>query len=208
MLTRLTGVDIPDDSPVLKYLQTVHLSVADELRGRGTLDWSEASAPPEGKEASMKQMQNGLQQSVSGFFQSWNAYMNGSMVPLPDSSLTVTEAGEGVHLSGAAKEMKIDEDFDKNTVLTRALVVSPAIKVVALPTYAETTDGLILTSVQSTINQPPTAPPIEATFRIEYAKVDSFQLPSHIVLDIRNIGIIELAFSGCHTTLADWAKKQ
>src|SRR5580704_4072400 len=46
MLTRLSGVDIPDDNPALKFLQTVHLSVDDDLKGNGSLGWtSESNAP-------------------------------------------------------------------------------------------------------------------------------------------------------------------
>ncbi|MFZ0746806.1 MAG: hypothetical protein WAM85_20540 [Terracidiphilus sp.] len=207
MLTRWSGKEIRDDNPFLKYLQSVHLSVSDEFRGQGTLEWTGTTAPPTGKEEAVEQVQHGLQTAVSGFFQSWNAYMNGSMVPLPDSTLTVTQSGEGVHLSGAAKDMQIDEDFDKNMLLTQTLVVSPTVRVLATPTYVPTTDGLVVTSVKSLVNQPPTAPQTEATFRIDYAKVDSFQIPSRIVLDVKNTGVIEIGLSGCQITTADWSRR-
>ena len=133
--------------------------------------------------------------------------MNGSMVPLPDHTLTVTKSGDGVHLSGTSKGSTFDEDYDKNMLLTQALVVSPDLKVQAKPTYTNTTDGLILSSLTSLVQQPPTAPEIEATFHIEYAEVDSYQIPSHVVFDIKNTGVIEFGFSACKVTIADWAKK-
>jgi hypothetical protein len=207
MLTRMSGTETPEENPGLKYLQTVHLSVADDLHGRGSLEWTSAGAPPEGKEAAIKQTREGLQNSIAGFFQTWNAYMNGSMVPLPDSSITVTKSGEGVHLSGLARDTKFDEDFDKNMLLTQVLVDSPDLKVLAIPTYVTTPDGLIVSAVRSQINQPPSAPPMEATFHIEYAKVDSFQIPSRIILDIRNTGLIEFGLSACQVSVAEWAKK-
>ena len=208
MLTRLSGVEIPDDNPALKFLQTVHLAVNDDLKGRGSLEWTSPTNPPEGKEESISQIKDGLQTSVSGFFQSWNAYMNGSMVPLPDSTVKVTTSGDGVHLSGAAADTKFDEDFDKDMLLTQALVVSPNLKVLATPTFTRTADGLVVSSVVSQVNQPPTAPLVQATFRIEYAKVEAFQIPSHVVFDIKNTGVIEISFSACQVTVADWAKKQ
>jgi hypothetical protein len=110
MLIRFSGAEIPEDSPVLKYLRTVHLSVVDQLKGKGSMEWSDTGVPPEGKEEGMKQMRDGLQTMVSGFFQSWNAYMNGSMVPLPDSSVEVTIAEAGIHLHGAPGNVKFDED--------------------------------------------------------------------------------------------------
>ena len=206
MLTRFGGKEIPDDNPALIYLKTVHLSVANDLRGKGSLEWASTAEPPAGREDALKRMREGLQTSVAGFFQSWNAYTNGSMVPIPDSTLEVTKSGEGVHLSGTFKSMKIDEDFDKNMLLTQAQVVSPDMKVLAIPTYVGTADGLLVSAVVSHVNQPLTAPEVETTFRVEYAKVDSFQIPSHLILDIKNTGVIEIGFSGCEVVVADWAK--
>jgi hypothetical protein len=143
MLTRLSGTEISEDNPVLKYLQTVRLSVVDQLKGKGSLEWNDTAVPPNGKEAAMKQMREGLQTMVGGFFQSWNGYMNGSMVPLPDDSVEVTTAGAGIHLHAAPGNTNFDEDFDKDMLLTQAVVDNPQMRVVAIPTYARTrTDSL------------------------------------------------------------------
>lgn len=207
MLTRLTGSEIPDDNSALKYLQTIHLSVADDLKGQGSLSWTSSGIPPAGKEESFKQMQEGFQTTIAGFFQSWNAYMNGSMVPLPDRTVTVSRSAEGFHLSGTSTDMKIDEDFDKNMLLQQALVVTPNLKVLATPTYVSTPDGLLVSAITSRINQPPTAPDVEATIHVEYSKVESFQIPSHVVIDIKNVAAFDFAFTACQVSVADWAKK-
>lgn len=207
MLTRMSGTEVPADNPALKFLQTVHLSVTDELKGTGSLEWTSTIDPPEGKGEAIQQIREGLQTSVSGFFQSWNAYMNGSMVPLPDSTVKVTTSGDGVHLSGATHDSTFDEDYDKNMLLTKVQVVSPTLKILATPAYITTADGLVVSLVKSQINQPPTAPETQAIFRIDYAKVDSFQIPSHVVFDIKNTGVIEIDFAGCKVTVADWARK-
>lgn len=208
MLSRFAGSDVPNDNPALKYLLTVNLAITDDLRGKGSLEWIDKEEPPQNMKPAMQQMQEGFRTTVAGFFQSWNAYMNGSMVPLPDSTVTVTKSGDGVHLSGTTKEMALDEDFDKNMILTQALVVSPTLKVLAMPTFTPTSDGLIVSTVLSQVHQPPTAPETDATFRIEYANVQSFQIPSRIVFDIKNTGIIDIGLSACQVTASDWAKKQ
>lgn len=208
MLSRFSGSEIPDENPFLKYLNSVHLSISDDLRGKGTMDWTDGAVPPPGKEDSLKQMRQGFQQAVAGFFQTWNAYMNGGMVPLPDSTVIVTQSGEGVHLSGVSNQTRIDEDFDHNMLLTQTLVVSPDMQVQAVPSYVSTPDGLIVSSVKSQVHQPPTAPETDATFLIEYAKVDAFQIPSRVVLDIKNTGVIEFRLNNCQVSLAEWARKQ
>jgi hypothetical protein len=201
MLSRFSGSDVSDDNPALTFLQTVHLAVNDNLRGNGELEWTSTAEPPADRKSSIQQIQEGLQTTISGFFQSWNAYMNGTMVPPPDNT------GDGVHLSGTSKDITFDEDYDKNMLLTKVLVTSPSLTVLAKPTYISTEDGLLVSSVTSQVHQPPTAPETEATFRIEYAKVDSYQIPSRIVIDIKNTGIIEFRLNACKVTAADWTKK-
>jgi hypothetical protein len=206
MLMRFSGSEISDDNPVLKYLQGVHLAVVDQLKGKGVIEWADTGVPPEGKEESVKQLRDGLQTMVGGFFQSWNGYMNGSMVPIPDKSITVTEAGDGIHLHGTLTNMQFDEDFDTDILLTQAVVESSDLKVVAIPTYARTDDGLVISAVASQVNQPPSAPQTNVVFRIEYAKVDSFQLPSDIVLDIKNVGVTEIGLTACEVSVAGFTQ--
>jgi hypothetical protein len=207
LLSRFRGAEIPEDNPMLKYLQTVQLSVVDQLRGKASMEWSDTGTPPEGKEANVKQMRDGLQTMIGGFFQSWNGYMNGSMVPFPDKSVDVTTEGVRTHLHGASANVIFDEDYDENMLLTQAVVDTPEMKVVAIPTYVRTDDGLIVAAVASQVSQPPSAAPIEVTFRVEYAKVDSFQIPSHVVYDIKNVGVIEVGFSDCQVSVADSPQK-
>jgi hypothetical protein len=208
LLSRFSGTEVPDDNPALKFLLTVHLAVSDDLHGTGALEWTNTLDPPENNKAAVDQIRDGLKTSVAGFFQSWNAYVNGSMVPLADPSVSLTRSGDGLHLTGTTKDMTIDEDFDKNMLLTQAIVVSPTVRVLAIPTFALTPDGLLVSTVLNKVNQPPSAPETDATFRIDYAKVDAFQIPSRVVFDIRNTGVIEINFNACKVTIADWALKQ
>jgi TonB family protein len=203
MLMSFSETDIPEDNPTLKYLQTVQLSVMDQLKGKGSMEWIDRGAPPEGKEEAVKKMRDWLQTMVEGLFKSWNGYMNGDMVPFPDKNLTVTTAGAVIHLHGTSTSMKVDEDFDQNMLLTQVVVDTPEIKLVAIPTYARTADGLVISSVVSQVNQPPSAPQTEVTFHVEYAKVDSFQIPSHVVYGIKNVGVVEIGFNACQVSLAD-----
>ncbi len=206
MMTQ-AGAEVTDDDPALKYLQTVHLSVSDDLRGKALLEWTSSAAPPEGKGEAIKKIQNGLQTTVGGFFQSWNPFVDGSMVPLPDNTVVVTQSGDGIRLSGKSNDLQYDEDFDRNMVLTQVLVVSPNIRVLTIPTFSHTPDGLLVSSVTSRFNQPPSAPAVEVTISADYAKVGSFQIPSRIVSGVKNGGRIEFAFSACQVSVADSSRK-
>jgi len=197
LLTRFSGADVPADSPLLAYLDTVQLSVNDDLRGNGSLQWTAATEPPVALQPSVQKLRGGLEQMFSGFFQTWNVYMNGSMVPVPDSSTTVTEVGDGVKLHGDTASMSIDELFDKNLLLTQAHVTQPSMDVVAYPTYIDTPDGRVISSIRSTIHQPPTAPPIEVTISTTYSEVQTFRLPAQLTFAVQNVGTFILNLSEC-----------
>ena len=206
-LTRLSGTEIADNNPGLVFLKTVQLSTNDNLRGNGELVWTNPVEPPAERKAAMQQIQDGLQATFTGFFQSWNAFMNGSMVPFPDNSVTVTNSGDGVHLNGKTGAAAIDEDYDKNMLLTKVVVTSPANTVLMTPTYISSENGLLISSVESQIHQPPTAPATDVSFRVEYAKVDSYQIPSRVVVVVKNAGLFDFAFNACKVSQADWASK-
>lgn len=196
-LTRYSGSDVKDDNPVLQHLRTVHLTVSDDLNGDGHLEWTTSGAPPAGKEDSIAKMKDGMQQMMVGFFTSWNAYMNGNMVPLPDSTTTITESADGFTLHAASGGADVTELFDKNLLLTDAHVVQTASDVHAYPTYTDTPDGRIVSAIRLVYRQPPTAPPAELNIQVAYAPVESFRLPAQLDYELKNVGSFEFKFSAC-----------
>jgi hypothetical protein len=51
------------------------------------------------------------------------------------------------------------------------------------------------------------APVMDVISGIDSAGVDSYQVPSRVVFEIKNTGPIEIGFSHSKVTIADWAKK-
>ncbi len=196
-LTRYSGSDVKDDSPYLQYLRTIHLTISDDLNGDGKLEWTTSSATPEGKEDAVAKIKEGMQQMMLGFFSSWNAYMNGNMVPVPDSTTTVTDNADGVRLHAASGGTEVTELFDKNLLLTEAHVVQPTSDVLAYPTYTDTPDGRVISAIHTVFRQPPTAPPAELNIRVSYTPVQSFRIPDTLSYELKNVGSFEFKFSAC-----------
>ena len=202
MLTRYSSATVPDDNPFLQYLRTVHLAISDDLKGTGQLEWTAALAPPAGQETSAAKLKEGMQQMMTGFFSSWNAYMNGNMVPAPDATTTVAETPDGMRMHATAADTDVTELFDKNLLLTEAHVVQPTSDVYAYPTYVDTTDGRIVSSIRTVYRQPPTAAPAELTLNIAYAPVESFRLPQLLSYELKNVGAFAFKFSACSVQTA------
>jgi hypothetical protein len=206
-LTRFSGggADVNDDNPLLQYMRTVHLTVSDNLNGDGHLDWTATGTAPAGKEESIARMKDGMQQMMVGFFSSWNAYMNGNMVPLPDSTTTVAENGDWLKLHAATEGAEVTELFDKNLLLTEAHVVQPTSDVFAYPTYDDTPDGRVVSAIRTVYRQPPTAPPAELNIRVSYAPVQGFRLPETLSYELKNVGSFVFKFSACYVQKTDKA---
>jgi hypothetical protein len=196
-ITRIAGKDLQANSAFLAYVDTVHLSVSDDLKGSGSLQWTAATAPPQAIQPNVQQVRDGLEKMFSGFFQTWNPYMNGTMVPSPDPSTTITPVGDGMNLHAQSGGMAVDESVDKNLLLTQIHVSGSAMDVVAFPTYLDTPDGRVVASVRSTIRQPPTAPPVVITMAATYTRVQSFQLPAKLTFEVQNVGTFVLNLSAC-----------
>jgi hypothetical protein len=208
-LASASGKDIEDDNVMLVYLRAVKLSVADDLQSGGELGWTATAVPPEGLADSAGQLRDSMKQMMGGFFQSWNVYMNGGMVPLPDESVTFTNTGEGFIMHGADGKMVIDEKFDKSFLLTEAHVVSNELDVFAYPTYIDTSDGRVISSIRSIYRAPPSAPPVEVLVGVKYATVSTFRIPSDLDLSVKNVGSFPFHFTGCvvKSTVASDASK-
>ena len=117
--------------------------------------------------------------------------MNGSMVPIPDSSVTITNAGDGTHLSGTSDGSTFDEDFDKNILLTQVQVVTPTLKVLRRPPtlYAGRFTGL---HCHIRGGPAPHSPAGCCHFSHRLPEVDTFQIPSRVILDIKYTRLIEI----------------
>jgi hypothetical protein len=201
-LNAFAKTPIADDNPVLIYLKTTKLSVSDDLDGKGQLLWTDTTKPPEAFVEGGAKMEGGMQQMFDAYFQTWNAYMNGSMVPAPDKTVAVTPDGDGVQLSGLTPGETLVEKFDKNMLLTETHVANATIDELDHPVFTPTPDGLVISTIHSLSHQPPTAPPAKLDLSTTYAKVGKFQLPASITFTVENVGTFLFNLSGCQVNPA------
>jgi len=197
VLNTASSKEIKDDNPFLVYLNSVHLALNDTLRGNGALEWSETTAPSEPVKDATAKMKEGLGQMVSGFFDSWNGFLNGTMVPAPDRTTTLTPQNAGIHLHAEQGQTVLDEDYDENMLLTNIHVVSGTIDAKVAPVFSDTPDGRIISSIQGEYRQPATAPPVYLTMGIEYGQVSGYRLPTKIRYQVKNVLQMDINLSDC-----------
>lgn len=75
----------------------------------------------------------------------------------------------------------------------------------AYPTYTDTADGRVVSTIHTVYREPPTAPPTDVTFTVTYATVSTFRLPETVKLELKNVGAFLFNFSGCSVETSDKA---
>lgn len=202
-MQKASNQPVPDGDARLKYLQSVHLSVEDDLRGTGSLQWNAPAPPPDTTEASVEKIRDGLQQIWAGFFQTWNGFPTGEMYML-DSASRVERTPAGFHVSTHSGPGVAEEQFDGNLLLKSIHVASPELEIQTALSFTPGPHGLLLTTVRSATRQPPSAPETEVTMDIGYAPVGAYQLPSQLKV---SVGTAVFAFHLANCTIRNEASK-
>lgn len=206
ILGQATHAPVTDDNSFLAYLNSIQISTIDRLRGLGELRWHNTVTPDPTFAASATKMQVSVSQMFQGIYQSWNAYLNGNMFPSGDPKATADASGK-VHVKYVQNKTVTDETYDKDMLLTEAHVATDALAVTAMPTFTDTPDGRIISSVTSELHQPPSAPPMYTVLSATYQTVDKYRIPASFHFEIKNLAAFDFALTDCRvnppeTTLA------
>ena len=196
LLARFGAGDLPATDPTLVYLQSLKLSLDDNLTGVGGLNWvPPAGASPE--DDSVAKIHGGMMQMISGFFQSWNPFLNGSYIPNLNATTTARPEGDGILVHSGDDSTSVTEHFDKNMLVTEMHVTTSTADVTAHPTFLSTPKGLIISSLKSEVHQPPAAPAMTVTMSSTYAPVSTYQLPATLTFSVQNVGDFNFKLSAC-----------
>jgi hypothetical protein len=195
LLARFGAPNLPATDPHLAYLQSIKLSIDDDLTGAGTLNWT---SPASGDmDDSVGKIRGGMEQMISGFFQSWNPFLNGSYIPALDATTTAKAEGDGILVHSGDASNDVNEHFDKNMLLTEMHVTTTAVDVKAHPVFTDTPHGRLITTLNSEVHQPPTAPALNVTMSSTYAPVATYQLPAVLTFTVQNVGNFTFRLTGC-----------
>ncbi len=174
---------IPAGDPRLAYLQAVKLSIDDDLRGQGRLNWTAPGPEPDGTEDSVEKVRGGLQQLWSGFFQTWNGFFTGDIVTLDTKSI-VEQTAAGYHVLTGTSADFAEEQYDPKLLLLSVHVATPEYDSTIVPTFVPGVHGLTVTSMRSQYRKPPAADPTAVVMQVKYAPVADFQLPAEVKIAV------------------------
>lgn len=168
-----------------------------------TIAYDTSAAASEQQEKVYGDIHSSMNMMMTGFFETWSAYVVAS--PLPDPSLAVklVERKGQWDLSFSAHNNEIAAIMDKDFVLLSMTATTPAITGVIKPKFTRLPRGYILTAFQAETRGRAPDDTTSAQASISYQDVEGFQLPKDLALsgDTGNDTFqARLAFADCRVT--------
>ena len=135
----------------------------------------------------------GLQQIISGFYQTWTNLIVTTPFPEGDDAITLKEEGGNYRVIA-------NDNSDSQYVMSKDLIISemsvsiPNPKVTMRPKYSKTDRGLLLTGLDFDINNNQT----KVHFDLQYQEVDGYKLPTRVAYQMAFPNgqiLLEMSFS-------------
>lgn len=144
-------------------------------------------APNATVDQGFKQIFSGLEQTVSGFFATWNLFMLNNPFPSADTEYQVKDLGDAYLLTYKEPGADVATTMTKSFSITEFKVVTPEFSGSIMPHLIKTEKGYVLIGFAA--NYVPAKGPgkVELNIQIDYQDVNGFKLPqrlrAHSVLD-------------------------
>ena len=188
---------------VIKKLSGIRFTVSLQKSGSATITHTSVAATNDKEAAGLKQVYDGMQQMVTGFFDTWTAFMRTPPLPEPDGVHQLVDQGGQWLLSYKDGSADVVTVMKKDFVIRELKVKSPAFASTIQPQFTHSREGLILAGYQADYHS---ANPSEATqlqVRMTYQGVNQLQLPKKLNIVGSYGGSpfgIEVTFSNCKAT--------
>jgi hypothetical protein len=153
----------------------------------------------EAESEAMKKLVGGMEQTVSGFFETWAPFVLTSAIPGAAAEVTqahglwIVDYKEGATQIGLV--MRGDYTIESTRILTDTFAS------VIQPQFVKFPKGMLLTAVQGSYRKlSGDAAPVSLQLRIQYQDVSGFLLPKRLHVmsyDGRTVGVMDLGFGTC-----------
>jgi hypothetical protein len=151
----------------------------------------------------LNQIFGGMEQMVSGFFDTWSPFMVGSPLPAADSNYQLEELPNQWNLSYKEGKADVAATMNKGLGIKAVKVTTAEFNSSIQPKFFRTPRGLVLTGYHAEYYGKSPDEATKLNVWIGYQEVDGLQLPETLSLGGsygRDPFQIEVTFSGCKAT--------
>jgi hypothetical protein len=177
------AADPANAETALKMLNGIHFTVSLGPDGVVKVTHHVDVAPSNEKVAEgFNQIFSGMEQAMSGFFDTWKPFMLTSPFPAVNGDYQLEELDNQYHLSYKDDTADVATTMSKELLISEIKVDSPAFKSVLKPVFSKNPQGFLLTGYDATYQEPSGKVGVQLKVQIDYQQVNGFQLPNKLNL--------------------------
>jgi hypothetical protein len=176
--------DPPSAQTALKLLNGLHFVVTLDPNGQVKLTHTADQAAPNAKAAEgFKDIFDGMDQAMSGFFDTWSPFMLSSPFPAVESDYLLEDLGDGYRLSYKDGDASVVTSVTRDFGITEVLVSSARFKSSLKPQFTKTGQGFVLSGYEALYTGTSEATAVHLHVKINNQDVNGLQLPQKLNLD-------------------------
>lgn len=186
-----------------RIFKPLRFLITHSLNGHTSVTHNELQAENEQQAQGFKQMYEGMDQAMTGFFESWNAFAVHIPLPDPSSEFQLEDREAGYLVSYKDGGADIATDMGKNFAITQLKVSAQSFSSTIEPKFNRSNKGFILSSYHAYYRNATGADATELQVWIDYQDVDHLKLPQRLRLTGSYSGTpfkMEVLFSACQAS--------
>lgn len=185
---------------LLPILRSTHFRVLVGSDGASTVSHETDVAPPDEAIAQrVRQSVDGMEQILTGFFQTWSGFMVKSIFPDPDGQYQLEDQGDKYELTYGEGSVHVVIVMSHELAIESMRVAMPKLDATLRPEWSASRDGFLLKSYQASYRNG-TGEPVQLSVVVEYENVEDLELPKTVdaTVDLPAGPVpIRLAFMSC-----------
>jgi hypothetical protein len=167
----------------LQLLNGIHFTLSFSPDGVVSVTHHADVAPPNPESAKgFDQIFAGMEQAMSGFFDTWKPFMFTSPFPEVDSLYHLEDTGTEYVLTYQEGTTGVTTKMSRELIIREMSIDAPNFKSTLKPQFAASPQGLLLTSYDATYSEPGGAAATLLNIRIDYQLASGQPLPSKLTL--------------------------
>ena len=164
----------------------VRFDVVVDAKGAAKVSHNNVETPNEQTKAGMNQVYDGMDQMLTGFFQTWHPFMLQTPFSSPGKALNLEETGDKYRVRWVEEEnIKVDILMDRTYAVAEMKVNSPVFDSVIYPVFDRQSGGLVLASYEADYLDKSGGPKIHVKVLIKNRTLQGLVLPSDLDLTAR-----------------------
>lgn len=162
---------------LLPILQKTRFKVLVGPDGASTISHESDVVPPNEKVAErVRESVGGLEQVLTGFFQTWSGFVINPLIPAANSEYRMDDVGEKYRITSKDSTADVVTTMDHSFAIEQVEVTAPNLTATLRPTWSRGANGLLLTGYDASYKT--TGAPGQLSVKIQYEVVQGLSLPS------------------------------